>query len=117
MTAETVLAPFDPNALELRTNPYPTYAAYRSTEPVHLGTSAEPGSRGTWYLFAFDDSERVLVDTDTYRSNPGAVGREAQHAPPGWEAVGHVFQRFLGGIDPPDHDRLRALRPRAAISP
>jgi cytochrome P450 len=113
MTAETVLAPFDPNALELRTNPYPTYAAYRSTEPVHLGTSAEPGSRGMWYLFAFDDSERVLVDTDTYCSNPGAVGREAEHAPPGGEAVGHVFQRFLGGIDPPNHNRLRALLRKA----
>jgi cytochrome P450 len=116
MTAGTVPGPFDPNALELRANPYPTYAAYRSTEPVHLGTSAEPGSRGTWYLFAFDDSERVLVDTDTYRSDPGAMGREAVPAPPGWEAVGHVFRRFLGGIDPPDHDRLRALL-RKAFSP
>lgn len=116
MTAGTVLAPFDPNAVELQANPYPTYAAYRSAEPVHLGTSAEPGSRGTWYLFSFDDSERVLVDTDTYRSNPDARGGAAVHAPPGWEAVGHVFQRFLGGIDPPDHDRLRGLL-RKAFSP
>ena len=105
------LPPFDPHDPRLLPSPYPLLAQYRTSGPVHRGVSADPAVT-TWYTFGFDDSEQVLTDVATFASNPSALGRAAA-VPAGWESVGHVFHRFLGGIDPPEHAQLRALLAQA----
>jgi pimeloyl-[acyl-carrier protein] synthase len=98
---------FDPNSSCLWSDPYPTYARFRAADPVHWGIATNEELQGSWYTFGYEDGERVLADTATFASDPASVGMEDK-LPPGWQPISEVFQRFLGGIDRPEHDRLRS---------
>ena len=111
-TAAADLARFDPGDATLSSNPYPTYARYRELDPVHWGTSSMTGLDGSWYLFRHQDNAAVLTDAATYASDPATVGR-AVEVPEAFKPVARIHQRWLGGIDPPDHTRLRSLMVRA----
>jgi cytochrome P450 len=111
-TASAGLARFDPGDPALSSNPYPTYASYRELDPVHWGTSSMTGLDGSWYLFRHRDNAAVLTDAATYASDPATVGR-AIEVPEAFRPVARIHQRWLGGIDPPDHTRLRSLMVRA----
>lgn len=103
---------YSPTQPELLRDPYPTYARYREADPVHWGVATMPSLPGSWYLFGYADNHSMLLDSATFVSDPGTVGKEAA-IPAAFSPVAHVFQRWLGGMDPPDHTRLRAIMAKA----
>src|SRR5882762_4792831 len=114
MTATQVeqLSRFDPRAPELLRNPYPAYDRYRELDPVHWGIATLPTLPGSWYLFKYADNAAMLRDSTTFASDPGTVGM-GEAIPPAFSPVAHVFQRWLGGMDQPDHTRLRSIMGKA----
>ena len=103
---------FDPLDPSLLSNPYPTYARYRQLDPVHWGETTMAGLDGSWYVFRHEDNLTVLTDAATYANNPATVGRNAE-IPDAFKPVARIFQRWLGGMDPPDHTKLRSAMAKA----
>jgi cytochrome P450 StaP len=114
MTADalTTLPSFNPVDPHLLKNPYPTYARYREQDPVHWGTATLRDLPGSWYLFRYEDNLSVLSDGETFASNPATVGME-EAVPAAFRPVAYVFQRWLGGMDPPNHRVLRSAMAKA----
>ncbi|MDT5350521.1 MAG: hypothetical protein QOH91_3808, partial [Mycobacterium sp.] len=112
MPSRIDLPRFNPLDPVLLGDPYPTYARYRDADPIHWGAASMSDLPGSWYLFRHQDNSDILADADLYASDPATVGLE--HAvPEAFRPVAHVFQRWLGGMDPPDHRRLRAILAKA----
>jgi cytochrome P450 len=111
-TRQAELAPFDPWNPDLLVDPYPIYARYRESDPVHWGPATNPELPGSWYLFRYDDNARILADAATFASNPGTVGKE-EVVPPAFNPVAHIFHHWLGAQDPPNHTRLRSIMVKA----
>lgn len=103
---------FTPSAPQLLRNPYPTYARYRDEDPVHWGNASMSSLSGSWYLFRYEDNAAVLSDAATFASDSATVGIEVE-VPAAFAPIRHIHQRWLGGIDPPDHRRLRAIMAKA----
>ena len=103
---------FDPSDPDLIRDPYPRYAAYREQDPIHWGVSTMRDLPGSWYLFRYAENAAVLSDGATYANDPASVGMGEQ-VPRAFQPVAHIFQRWLGGMDPPDHRRLRAIMAKA----
>ena len=85
--------------------PHALFKRMRSECPVHwsAGVSEFPGSAGFWSVTTADDVHEVSRDWQTYSSELGGV-----------TAVSEVFPIELSramfiGMDPPKHDRLKAL--------
>jgi cytochrome P450 len=112
LTSRIDLPRFNPLDPALLGDPYPTYARYREADPIHWGWASMSDLPGSWYLFRHQDNADILADADLYASDPATVG--LSHAvPEAFRPVAHVFQRWLGGMDPPDHRRLRAIMAKA----
>ncbi len=102
--AELVYDPFDP---AVRRNPYPCYAALRSTAPV-----SQVPALGMWAVSRYDDVAFVLRRHDLFSSAAmaAAVRRPVAYAPAGGERDGpDPAALSIIGADPPDHTRLRAI--------
>lgn len=116
MTIETPqrvdLPRFDPLDSALLGDPYPIYARYRDADPIHWGFASMSDLPGSWYLFRHQDNVDVLADSQRYANDPASVGM-AHAVPEAFQPVAHVFQRWLGGMDAPDHRRLRAIMAKA----
>jgi cytochrome P450 len=113
MTQTTVTLPrFNPSDPSLIKDPYPSYAAYRATDPVHWGISTMTDLPGSWYLFGYRENATVLSEFTTYANDPASVGMN-EHVPGPFRPVTHIFQRWLGGMDEPDHRRLRTILAKA----
>jgi cytochrome P450 len=80
------------NSDDVRRNPYPTYARFRTEHPV-LDTGL-----GVWFVFGYDDCNRLLRDRSL-----SVDERNALIPGPGDELATLIH------LDPPDHDRLRSL--------
>ena len=104
----TTLPRFNPADPALVKDPYPTYARYRALEPVHWGLSSMTDLPGSWFLFRHEDNCALLSDGENFANDPATVGMTS-HVPPAFAPVAYIFQRWLGGMDPPDHRRLRAI--------
>jgi cytochrome P450 len=85
--------------------PHALFKRMRSECPVHwsAGVSEFPASAGFWSVTTADDVHEVSRDWETYSSELGGV-----------TAVSEVFPIELSramfiGMDPPKHDRLKAL--------
>ena len=100
-------------------NPYPTYAQLRSTAPVHRVTP--PDGRGVWLVTRYDDVVAVLKDQRFVQDWRKARKRKARktmspeqiaQVPP-IHKVMKPLSRNLINMDPPDHERLRALISKA----
>lgn len=89
---------------ENRSNPYPIYARYRASEPMHR---AEPG---LWTFTRYSDILAVLRD-DRFSSDPRNSTALDEMAAANNEArpIRDVAGRVLLFTDPPDHTRLRTL--------
>lgn len=99
---------FNPFAPDFASNPYPHYAAVRSTHPVmQLGD-------GPYLVTRYADVVRILRDPTL-----SVEARHATAAPPmPEEMVARAGDRSRGSrsmlqLDPPDHDRLRRLVAKA----
>jgi cytochrome P450 len=112
MNDTTPLPRFNPADPRLIKDPYPIYESYRRADPVHWGIASLPALEGSWFLFRHADNTEVLSDGDTYANDPASVQRQ-EAVPEAFRPVAHVFQRWLGGMDPPNHRRLRAILARA----
>ena len=85
--------------------PHELFAQLRRECPVHWteGISEYPGERGYWSITTADDIHTVSRDWRTYSSEVGGI-----------TAVNAVFplelvRAMFIGMDPPKHDRLKAL--------
>ena len=112
MTTAIDLPAFNPADPRLLGDPYPVYAQYRDAEPVHWGIPSMRDLEGSWYLFRYEENTTLLMDSETFANDPASVGREGM-VPQAFRPVAHVFQRWLGGMDAPDHRRLRAVLAKA----
>ncbi|ATE66168.1 cytochrome P450 [Rhizorhabdus dicambivorans] len=113
MTSATVdIAKFNPGDPRLLRDPYSIYAEYRAADPVHWGIASMRDLEGSWYLFRFEENAEVLSDAEAYASDPASVGRQLA-VPESFRPVSHIFQRWLGGMDAPDHRHLRQVLAKA----
>jgi cytochrome P450 len=113
MTATTLDLPrFNPGNPELIRDPYPNYAHYRQVDPVHWGIATMADLPGSWYLFRYAENAAVLSDATLFANDPASVGMQG-HVPGAFQPVAHIFQRWLGGMDAPDHRRLRTILAKA----
>ena len=85
--------------------PHALFARMRKECPVHwsAGISEYPEEKGFWSVTTADDIHAVSRDWETYSSERGGV-----------TAVGVIFpielmRAMFIGMDPPKHDRLKAL--------
>jgi cytochrome P450 len=101
--------PADPRLLK---NPYPVYAEYRAADPVHWGVPSMSALAGSWYLFRYEENAAVLSDGQRFANDPATIGLQ-EMVPAAFRPVAHIFQRWLGGMDAPDHRRLRAILAKA----
>jgi len=106
------LPPFNPADSALLGDPYPIYARYRQADPINWGIASMSELPGSWYLFRHQDNVDVLADADRFANDPASVGM-SHVVPEVLRPVTHVFQRWLGGRDAPDHRRLRAIVAKA----
>ena len=104
---------FEPLAEALLVDPYPTSAVYRDRDPVHWGMPAIEGLPGSWYVFGYHENVAVLSDASTCcGATPASAGIEG-HVLEAFRPMAAIFQRFLGGIDAPEHRRLRSIMAKA----
>jgi len=99
-TTDVGFNPLDPG---FSANPYPHYAALRSTAPVFST------GMGPWLLTRYDDVVRVLRDPTM-----SVEARDTSAFPLPPEMIERIGDRSRGSrsmlsLDPPDHDRLRRL--------
>ena len=112
---------FDPSVVFGSADPYPTYAQFRITDPVHWGVSGLAGYPGAWYVFSYADVATVLRDArfgKARRQVRFGTPAAPSAAPPVPEAAQPFFntaRQWIVHRDPPDHTRLRGVL-RAAFS-
>lgn len=95
---------YNPLARHVYTNPYPTYAALRSKDPVHWSPLMN-----SWVLTRYRDIDAVLRDHRRFANDPRHHARSRGRAsPPALEG-----DPSLLSLDPPDHTRLRSLVSKA----
>ena len=96
---------YNPLSPRVYSNPYPTYSALRTKDPVHWSPLMD-----SWVLSRYADVDAVLRDHKRFssdsRNRQRSRGRQVQTAMAG----GDPSMLFL---DPPDHTRLRALVSKA----
>ncbi len=97
--ASAAAVTYNPLLPAVRRNPYPTYRALRSADPVHRSLLMD-----TWVLSRYDDVSLVVRDHRLSAERDRWKGFQAL------EGQGPVSMLVL---DPPDHTRLRALVNRA----
>ncbi|MBP6016941.1 MAG: cytochrome P450 [Candidatus Promineofilum sp.] len=107
---------FDVFAPLFRADPYPAYAHFRATTPVHRGRPPTPGEHATdwWYLFRYDDIAAVLKDPRFGRAiGPALDGPQPPVPPEDREPFWDMYAHWTLAKEPPDHTRQRALLNRA----
>src|SRR5690606_24980906 len=89
---------FDPFDYAMHEDPYPTYARLRAEAPVYRNEH-----RGFWALSRHADVKAAFRDHETFSSRYGvALDRDA-FGPDAEQRASFI------AMDPPRHDRLRAL--------
>ncbi|GAB4534646.1 MAG: cytochrome P450 [Pleurocapsa sp.] len=101
------LNPFLP---EVIADPYPVYARYRETEPVHWGIAAKPQLPGAWYLFRYQDVMQVLEDRRFGREGHKVRDDiDTAPVPKAYKGFSSMVSNWMVFRDPPNHTRLRLL--------
>lgn len=93
---------YDPFDADIHDDPYPTYRLLRDEAPVYRAVDS-----GTWVLSRHHDVIAALLDHHAYSSVDAVFP-----APPG-SGVMQSFLPMMIMMDPPRHDRLRALVSKA----
>jgi cytochrome P450 len=91
-----------------KTNPHPTYAQLRATQPVYRRDAAN--GKSIWFVTRYDDVAALLRDHARFvkdvRNTLTPVERSAAPITP--DLVNQLSNHMLN-LDPPDHTRLRTL--------
>ena len=90
---------FNPHSPEFLANPYPAYATMRERAPVSFVRGYE-----SWWVFRYADVKRVLDEQDLFLKNSPNPSM-----PPGPFDVLAYMPQGLFSLDPPEHDRQRAI--------
>jgi cytochrome P450 len=90
----------DPQEMDLKRDPHGAFRALRQTQPVNLTP------QGEWRLSRYHDVQRLLK-----HSHSGM--RHLNGLIPGETREESEASKFMLRMDPPDHDRLRALVSKA----
>jgi cytochrome P450 len=93
---------------ETLANPYPTYARFRSQDPVHWDETDE-----RWQLFRYDDITSVLRSPSASSARTEAVMR---FVPRRYRPLMAFRSKSMISRDAPDHNRLRLLVSKAFTS-
>jgi cytochrome P450 len=108
---ETAAPRFSPLDETLRADPYPAYARFRATDPIHRGADIWGGDV-PWYLFRLADAQAFLRDNRAGHEWWKLDAAPGEHPQPP-EAPANTFaalaRDWMLFRDPPDHTRLRAL--------
>ena len=85
--------------------PHELFERMRAECPIHWteGISEYPGERGYWSITTQDDIHAVSRDWQTYSSETGGVTLATSIFPL------ELVQAMFIGMDPPKHDRIKAL--------
>ena len=88
--------------------PHETFAQLRGECPVHwsAGIAQSPGDAGFWSVTKAEDVHTVSRDWETYSSAQNILLTDDQ-------VPVHLIQAMFIGMDPPKHDRLKALFQKA----
>jgi cytochrome P450 len=110
---QNVLPAFEP-AVEFSADPYPRYAEYRETDPVHWGRPHDPRLPGLWYLFRHSDCWRLfrmgMEEHAPIGGMPSKLGWDfGEGAPDEAQDYFAIRKRFLTAQDPPEHSRVRSV--------
>lgn len=105
----TFIERFDPFLDDVRSDPYPSYAALRDAAPVHYVEQ-----HGFWVVSRYDDVVGVLRQPEAFSSElgMGALMRGELSGGSGAAATGTLdlsVLRVLIATDPPDHTTLRRV--------
>ncbi len=93
---------------ETLANPYPTYARFRSQDPVHWDEDDE-----RWQLFRYDDVTTVLRSPSASSERNEAIMR---FVPRRYRPLMEFRSKSMISRDAPDHNRLRLLVSKAFTS-
>ncbi|MDX6382129.1 MAG: hypothetical protein QOI57_3153 [Rubrobacteraceae bacterium] len=96
---------------DFKANPYPAYAQLRSTAPIHRVTL--PDGRAIWLVTRYEDVAAVFKDERFVKDWRSAVTPEQLAQIPPIPEVMKPLSRNMLDMDPPDHERLRALVSKA----
>lgn len=110
------LPPFDPLDPSIRDDPYPHYAQFRESRPVHLGLPPLPSLPRCHYVFRHADVAAILEDDRFGRERLKGGSGASSPLGAGSTVIRSVVRRMLLFADPPRHTRLRGLM-EAAFSP
>jgi len=99
--------PIDVTNAKFKADPFPFYARLRAEAPVYPINLPRRGR--AWLITRYDDVQSVLKDDRFVKDHKNAMTpaqlKKAPKMPPMFKSL----SRNLLAIDPPDHDRLRAL--------
>lgn len=95
---------YNPLASRVYHNPYPTYTALRTKDPVHWGILVE-----SWVCSRYADIDEILRDHKRFSNDP----RQRRTSRARRAAVASSDDTNMLFADPPDHTRLRALVSKA----
>jgi cytochrome P450 len=95
---------YNPLSPRVFTDPYPTYAALRTRDPVHWSTLSD-----AWVVSRYRDIDAILRDHRRFSNDFEHRTRSRQRQAP----TNPALDKSMLFIDPPDHTRLRSLVSRA----
>lgn len=106
MQQGNVIEGFDPNAHELKHDPYPAFTLLRESDPIHRAAA------GYWVVSRYDDVRGTLMDRQGFGQGDFVKNIQLFYGPD-FDVLSHTSYRWLSEIflmqDPPHHTRLRNL--------
>jgi cytochrome P450 PksS len=94
-----------------KADPFPFYARLRAESPVHRVTLR--GGMSAWLVTRYDDVVAVLRDERFAKDRLTALTPDQLRKQPWVPPMFRPLARNMLDLDPPDHDRLRALVQKA----
>lgn len=106
MSATAAITAFNPDAPELKANPYPIFAQLREQEPMHRAAF------GYWVVSRYEDVRATLMDRTGFGQGNFVENIRLFYGPD-FDVLGHTSYRWLSEVflmqDPPQHTRVRGL--------
>ena len=100
--------PFNLFGAEFKTDPYPTYAAMRATQPICRRDTVN--GKAIWFITRYQDVAAILRDHQRFvKDVQNTMTPEERSALPPTPPLIDLLSNHMLNLDPPDHTRLRML--------